>query len=75
MERPGRYELRSQATVLDVLALASGFKEFAATERIFILRRRPSGPERIPFNYKNVVLARGSQQHMLVSPGDVIVVP
>ena len=76
VERPGRYELRSQATVLDVLALAGGFKEFAATDRIFIVpRRRPGGAERIPFNYKSFVLSRGSQPNLSVYPGDVIVVP
>src|SRR2546428_11392213 len=66
VERPGRFELRSQATVLDILALAGGFKEFAATDRIFIVRKGAFGPEHIAFNYKSFVhhRSRGRPQHL-----------
>ncbi len=38
---PGRYELKSQATVLDMLAMAGGLSEFAERGRIVVLR--PNG--------------------------------
>src|SRR5262245_1497486 len=39
VKTPGRYELRSRATVLDVLALAGGFSEFADKTRVLIFRQ------------------------------------
>ena len=45
--RPGRYEFRSWATVMDVLAMAGGLGEFAAKSRIAVFRPKgrvpPSG--------------------------------
>src|SRR5207245_1271651 len=35
---PGRYDIKGQATVLDALALAGGFTEFAGRRKITILR-------------------------------------
>src|SRR3990172_5759443 len=32
--KPGRYDLKSSATIVDALAMAGGFKEFAARSRI-----------------------------------------
>ena len=36
--KPGRFELKSYTTVLDVLAQAGGFTQFAARARIVVLR-------------------------------------
>ena len=36
--RPARYELKSRASVLDVLALAGGFNQFANRARLVVLR-------------------------------------
>jgi polysaccharide export outer membrane protein len=38
--KPGRYELKSWGTVLDVLALAGGLNQFASKSRITVLRQR-----------------------------------
>jgi SLBB domain len=45
---PGRYEFRNCTTILDALAAAGGFKQFAP--KIVLLR--PEGPtmKRIPYN-------------------------
>jgi polysaccharide export outer membrane protein len=71
---PGRYDVRSPATVLELIALAQGFTDFAARDRIVVLRRAGRATTRIPFNYRSI--ADGSQQdNFLVQPGDIIVVP
>jgi polysaccharide biosynthesis/export protein len=71
---PGRYDVRSPATVLELIALAQGFTDFAARDRIVVLRRVGRATSRIPFNYRSI--ADGSQQdNFLVQPGDIIVVP
>ena len=71
---PGRYDVRSPATVLELIALAQGFTDFAARDRIVVLRRAGRGTTRIPFNYRSI--ADGSEQdNFFVQPGDIIVVP
>jgi polysaccharide export outer membrane protein len=72
---PGRYELKSRTTVLDVLAQAGGFNEFAARTRIFILREDGETLKRIPFDYERFVSGNGATQHFNLRPGDIVVVP
>jgi polysaccharide export outer membrane protein len=75
VRNPGRYELKSPATVLELIALAQGFTDFANRDRIVIIRQNATGnPQRISFNYRKV--ADGSDQdNFFVQPGDIIVVP
>jgi polysaccharide export outer membrane protein len=74
VKTPGRFMLKSPATVLECLALAQGLTEFAARERIVVLRQNGATTTRIPFNYRKV--ADGSdQENFFVKPGDIIVVP
>jgi polysaccharide export outer membrane protein len=72
---PGLFEVKSPATVLDMLARAQGLSEFADRGRIVVLRQEGATTTRIPFNYRRV--AEGSEQdnNFPVLPGDVIVVP
>jgi polysaccharide export outer membrane protein len=72
---PGRYELKSPATVLELIALAQGLTEFANRDRIVVLRQTANNStQRIPFNYRKV--AEGSEQeNFFVRPGDIILVP
>lgn len=74
VKTPGRYELRSQATVLDVLAQAGGFTEYASRSRILILRANGQTLERIPFDYQRFVSAEEHQQGFYMQPGDIVVV-
>ena len=70
--RPGRYELKSSATVLDVLALAGGFTQFAARSRIVILHPDGTTMKRIPFNYNKLT---GEQANFYLRNGDIVLVP
>src|SRR5438132_4057296 len=72
---PGRYELKSRTTVLDVLARAGPFSDFASRARIFVLRPNGTTMKRIPFNYNKVIAADGEAENFLVQPGDIVVVP
>ncbi len=71
---PGLFELKSQATVLEMLARAQGLNEFADRGRIVVLRQIGTTTTRIPFNYRNVA-AGSAQDNFTVRPGDIIVVP
>jgi polysaccharide biosynthesis/export protein len=74
VKTPGRYELKSAATVLEMIALAQGFTDFAARDRVVILRQENGETKRIPFNYRKVA-AGDEQANLVVQSGDIIVVP
>src|SRR5262245_14881129 len=71
---PGRYELKSTMTVLEVIALAQGLTDFASRDRIVILRQNGQKTERIPFNYRKISDS-AQQDNFLVRPGDIVFVP
>ena len=74
--KPGSYSLASASTVLDAIAAAGGFRDFAKQKAIYILRQNAGGVEtRIPFNYKEVIKGKNSQQNIKLEPRDTIVVP
>jgi polysaccharide export outer membrane protein len=75
IKTPGRYVLKSRTTVLDVLAQAGQFTDFASRGRIFILRLNGASMKRIPFSYNKVVAADGEHENFFLQPGDIIVVP
>ena len=72
---PGRFELKSRATVLDALALAQGLTEFAERRRIVVLRHDGTQVRRIRFDYDDSVSETGASTVMLLRPGDTIFVP
>jgi polysaccharide biosynthesis/export protein len=74
VKTPGRFELKSPMTVLEVIALAQGFTDFASRDRIVVLRQNGTTTVRVPFNYRKI--ADGiDQDNFFVKPGDVVVVP
>lgn len=74
--RPGAYPLSESMTVLDGLAQAGGFRDFAKETKIYVLRPVPGGIRvRIPFNYKKVIYGNDLQENVTLKPGDTIVVP
>jgi len=75
VNKPGYYPLTRRLTVLDAIALAGGFKDFAKTKKVYILRTSANGAEqRIPFNYNEVIKGKNSQQNIDLQPRDTIVV-
>jgi len=72
MVRPGEFPLSGRMTVLKALALAGGFKEWAKSESIVIVREDQTV---LPFNYKRVADGKDVSQNVLLAAGDTIVVP
>jgi len=73
---PGYFPLTRRMTVLDAIAMAGGFKDFAKTKKIYVLRTAANGTqERLPFNYKQVIKGENPQQNIELQPRDTIVVP
>jgi polysaccharide export outer membrane protein len=76
VNKPGSYVISNSATVLDAIALAGGFRDFAKQKSIYILRQDADGSQtRLPFNYKEVVKGKNSGQNIKLQPRDTIVVP
>jgi polysaccharide export outer membrane protein len=74
--RPGSYALDGQMTVLDAIAVAGGFGEFAKLTRIYVVRRLPDGNSaRIRFNYKAAVGGNQRELDLTLKPGDTVIVP
>ncbi|MGA8868648.1 MAG: polysaccharide biosynthesis/export family protein [Candidatus Sulfotelmatobacter sp.] len=74
--RPGSYVITNATTVLDAIALAGGFRDFAKQKSIYVLRENPDGTQsRLPFNYKDVIKGKQPEQNVKLLPRDTIVVP
>jgi len=72
--KPARYELKSRTSVLDVLALAGGFTQFASRTRVVVLRQEGEKRVRIPFNY-NRVTNDSVEEDLYLKPNDIVIVP
>jgi polysaccharide biosynthesis/export protein len=68
VNNPGPHPVRGQVSVLQALAMAGGFKDFADKDDIVIRR----GAQVMRFNYKTAIRSR--TETMYVKPGDTIIV-
>jgi polysaccharide export outer membrane protein len=75
VKTPGRYELKSRSTVLDVLAMAGGLSQYAARGRIVVLRQGGAEARELPFPYDKLTGKNAGSENFCVKPGDVILVP
>jgi polysaccharide export outer membrane protein len=71
MNRPGSFALVTPTTVLEALSRGGGFREFANTKKIRVLR----GSQIRYFNYKAVTKGQHLEQNIAVENGDHIIVP
>jgi polysaccharide export outer membrane protein len=70
VNRPGAFPLVVPTNVLEALVNAGGFRDFANTSKIMILR----GNKSFTFNYKQVTRGKKPEQNILLEPGDKIIV-
>lgn len=71
IDKPGAYPLVVPTSVLEALVNAGGFRDFANTKKITILR----GTQTFKFNYKEVSKGKKMEQNIQLQPGDQIFVP
>jgi polysaccharide export outer membrane protein len=72
---PGTMQLHGPTTILQALAMAGGFKEFANTKDVKVLRPKGTGNnvETLRFNYKDVI--NGDAKPFYLRSGDTVIVP
>jgi len=74
--KPGAYPISNSPTVLDAIALAGGFRDFAKQKSIYVLRQNLDGTTaRLSFNYKEVIHGKNPSQNVRLEPRDTIVIP
>lgn len=74
--KPGSYPILGTTTVLDAIAAAGGFQDFAKQKSIYILRQNAAGvATRIPFNYKDVIRGKNPEQNIRLQAHDTVIVP
>ncbi len=80
VNNPGKFQVKSYASVLQGISMAGGFTPFAARNKIQIIRldkskKRHETQIRIPLNYDRVILGKGPPGDFILQSGDTIVVP
>jgi polysaccharide export outer membrane protein len=74
--KPGSYPLTTEMTIMDAIAAAGGFRDFAKKSGVYVLRKSPNGQEaHLKFNYKDFVKGNNSAQNIKLEPNDTIIVP
>ncbi len=76
INKPGSYLLTASTTMMDAIAAAGGFRDFAKKTGVYVLRKNPDGSEsHLKFNYKDFIKGKGSTQNFKIEPNDTIIVP
>lgn len=76
VQHPGSFPLSKPTRVLDALAQAGGFTEFAKSSKIYVLRQDASGSTtKLAFNYKRVSQGEDDQENIQLQSGDTVIVP
>ena len=76
VERPGKYELRSDLTITEAVALAGGFTEKSKHSQVVLFRPAPQGGyEAKLINIKKLLKDRDLSEDIQVQPGDFVYVP
>ena len=74
--KPGYYALTRRMTVLDAIALAVGFRDFAKEKKIYVLRTSADGKQvKLKFNYKDVIKGKHPDENIELKARDTLVVP
>lgn len=77
VKTPGTYVLKARTTVLQALAMAGGFSQFASKNKIMLIRHKNTGEdEKVPIRFDDLVYAdEKSNQNPVLRAGDTIFVP
>jgi polysaccharide export outer membrane protein len=73
---PGKYELRSETTVTEAVAIAGGFTQQAKHSQVVLFRRvSEQFAETRVLNIKQALRARKLDEDVRLRPGDLVYVP
>ena len=75
VEKPGPYPLTSRLTVVQLIAMAGGLREYAEAEKIVIMRTEEGRVTPLRFNYARLAEGKNVSQNIDLRPGDTVIVP
>jgi polysaccharide export outer membrane protein len=75
VEKPGPYSIGAPMTVLQLIAIAGGLKEFADDKKILVMRTENGRQLAYPFDYRELLKGKNLRQNIDLKPGDTVVVP
>ena len=75
VNKPGPYSLTSPTSVMQLIAMAGGLREYANSKNIVIMRTENGRQISLKFNYKDVIVGKNLKQNIDLKPGDTVVVP
>lgn len=76
ISKPGSFPLTADMTIVDAIAVAGGFKDFAKRKGVYLLRQNSAGvEERFNFNYDKFIKEKNTAQNIKIMPNDTIIVP
>jgi polysaccharide export outer membrane protein len=76
VSKPGKYDLRSDLTVTEAVAIAGGFNDKAKHSQVVLFRPVPGGGyEAKLLNVKKLLASRNLSEDVHLQPGDMVYVP
>ena len=75
VENPGEYPITRSVTVVQSIARAGGFLEWAKKDRIMIVSGPDSREEISYFNYERFLTGDDRVQNMVLRAGDTVIIP
>lgn len=75
VEKPGAYPLTTAMTVIQLIAVAGGLREYADGKHIVVVRPEAGRQILLPFDYDAVSKQRNTRQNLELKPNDTVIVP
>jgi len=75
VERPGPYALTGRTTVIQLIAMAGGLKEFADKKNIVVMRGSDGRQVSFTVDYHSILRRQNLEQNFDLAPGDTVLVP
>jgi polysaccharide export outer membrane protein len=75
VNKPGPYPLTSATSVIQLISMAGGLKEYANSKNILIMRNEGGKQISLKFNYREVASGKNLKQNIELRSGDTVIVP
>ena len=73
---PGKYDLRTDTTVIQAVSIAGGFRETAKHSQVLLIRRVSEGWAEVKsLDVKKMLRAKNVSEDLFLRPGDTVYVP
>ena len=71
----GEYPINKNITVIQAIAMAGGFTEWASRKNIILMRKEDGKEKNYRINYNDIIKAKDLSQNLELKSGDTIIVP